>query len=293
MSLLSSIPKYLLGKTQMISTLLFTVLFSLISLLLMVPLSMNNWFNLGIRTSMIFTLGYWIIALLFLCISRHLLHKLRFKNITYIVWLIWHFTEIIVLSLLYTAVTVLGSSKGYLPADNGGFWNIFGLAICFCIFGVGVPTALAAQYFAICDKDNTIRLMNFSTIVSDEKPSPSKDNKIMLHDNNGALKLVINLESLYFIESDDNYIKVWYQDSNAEIIQYMLRCRLKTVEESFSGSDLVRCHRKYIVNMRKVDVLSHSKDGYVIDLGLDSVGEIPISKTYEAKVLEHFNSINR
>ena len=70
----------------------------------------------------------------------------------------------------------------------------------------------------------------------------------------------------------------------------MLRCRLKTVEESFAESDLVRCHRKYIINISKVQVLSKEKDGYQLDLGVESIGAVPVSKTYEAAVLSRFNS---
>ena len=70
----------------------------------------------------------------------------------------------------------------------------------------------------------------------------------------------------------------------------MLRCPLKTVEESFAGSELVRCHRKFIVNITKVRILKSGKEGYKIDLGLDGVEFIPISKTYEQNVLARFNS---
>ena len=70
----------------------------------------------------------------------------------------------------------------------------------------------------------------------------------------------------------------------------MLRCRLKTVEESFRGSSLVRCHRKYIVNMDKVKVLRKEKDGYELDLDNDSIAPIPITKTYSENVLSRFNN---
>ena len=132
--------------------------------------------------------------------------------------------------------------------------------------------------------------MNYGNVVSDVPVQPHEEKRITLFDNNGVLKFSINSESLYFIESDDNYIQVWYRDSNSEIKKYMLRCRLKTVEESFADSDLVRCHRKYIVNLRNVNILKSGKDGYQIDLGLDSIAPIPISKTYEQAVLARFNS---
>lgn len=72
--------------------------------------------------------------------------------------------------------------------------------------------------------------------------------------------------------------------------QYMLRCRLKTIEDSFADSGLVRCHRKYVVNMQKVSLLTSEKDGYYIDLGIEGVNPIPITKTYESAVLARFNS---
>ena len=135
----------------------------------------------------------------------------------------------------------------------------------------------------------TVRLMNMGGVVSDTAVSSPDDKVITLTDNEGGMKLSVRLKNIYYIESDDNYIKVWYQDYTGSIKQYMLRCRLKTVEESFEGSDLVRCHRKYIINMAKVQVLHKEKDGYYADLGIDSIGDVPVSKTYEALVLGRFN----
>ena len=71
----------------------------------------------------------------------------------------------------------------------------------------------------------------------------------------------------------------------------MLRCRLKTIEESFADSDLVRCHRKYIVNINKIEQMSRQKDGsFSLDLGMNKIGPIPVSKTYEEGFLARFNS---
>ncbi len=70
----------------------------------------------------------------------------------------------------------------------------------------------------------------------------------------------------------------------------MLRCRLKTIEDSFLDSDLVRCHRKFLVNINKVEVLSSEKDGYYLTLDMPGVEPIPVSKTYEESVLNRFNS---
>ena len=136
----------------------------------------------------------------------------------------------------------------------------------------------------------TMRLMNMGSVVSDFPTAAQDEKLITLADNEGAVKLGVRLKNIYYIESDDNYIKAWYQDYTGSIKQYMLRCRLKTIEESFANSDLVRCHRKYIINMAKVQVLHKEKDGYYADLGVDSIGDVPVSKTYEPAVLSRFNS---
>ena len=132
--------------------------------------------------------------------------------------------------------------------------------------------------------------MNYGNVVLDENVLPSKLEKITLFDNSGDLKLCVSASNLFYIESDDNYIRVWYSDSKGDLKRYMLRCRLKTVEESFRGSSLVRCHRKYIVNMDKVEILRKEKEGYDLDLDQDSIPPIPISKTYEKNVLAYFNN---
>ena len=68
----------------------------------------------------------------------------------------------------------------------------------------------------------------------------------------------------------------------------MLRCRLKTVEDSFKGSSLVRCNRKYIVNIKKVSTLRKESSGYVIDLGKEEIPALPVTKTYTDTILSYF-----
>ena len=131
--------------------------------------------------------------------------------------------------------------------------------------------------------------MSYENVVTDEEQEQETQvHKVTLFDNSGSLKLSVNIDNLYYIESDDNYIKVWYTDNKGELKQYMLRCRLKTVEESFKGSSLVRCNRKYIVNIKKVSTLRKESSGYVIDLGKEEIPALPVTKTYTDAILSYF-----
>ena len=176
------------------------------------------------------------------------------------------------------------------PMDEG-WWDIFSRALLYGAIAIGVPYIISGMYFTIIDKNNTIRVMNYENVVTDEADAPKTTGakkKITLFDNSGTLKLSLSPENLYYIESDDNYIKVWYTDTKGELKQYMLRCRLKTVEESFKGSGLVRCNRKYIVNIKKVAMLRKESEGYVLDLGNEAIPPLPVTKTYTDTVLSHF-----
>lgn len=277
------LPGYLLGKYQLIGTVTFSVLFALVFLNIYIPFSDTAWFGLGQSVMFIVTVIFVVAAILTLIASRLLMYRSKsLFTMTYGGYIVWCMMEIVVISALYTWFTVDMSAHGGETA-----WQVFGRALLYGSIALGVPYIIAGMYFAIIDKNNTIRLMNYDNVVSDEPIRPETQ-KITLFDNSGSLKLSLSPENLYYIESDDNYIKVWYTDMKGELKQYMLRCRLKTVEESFKGSDLVRCHRKYIVNIKKVKVLRKETEGYVLDLDNEAIPPLTVTKTYTDIVLSHF-----
>lgn len=291
MSLFDRVPDYLLGKSELISTVTFTALFSMVFLTLCIPFSHNAWFRLGASEAFGYTVAFFFISLGIVIASKRLMYTMRGSiDFTMLKYVCWNAAEILVISFLYTTFTVEGESLGII--DNGGqsTVRIFFSALLYIVIALAVPYIVSGQYFAINDKNNTIRLLNMSNVVGDISVSPQEEQRITLFDNNGVLKFSIKSSNLIFIESDDNYIQAWYKDNSGELKQYMLRCKLKTIEESFTDSDLVRCHRKYVVNISKINMLSAEKDGYCIDLGIPSVGPIPVSKTYEETILSRFNS---
>lgn len=282
---------YLYGKPQMRYSVVFTVMFALLAFILLIPYSQNVWFALGPHKPTAYTLGFFLACVLVIVLDKHLLYRIAARRrLTTWHYVAWNVAEIVLLAGLYTLVSVKLHAAGRISLENPDAGAVFFQALFHAVFALGVPYLLAGFYFAVQDRDNTIRLMNYGNVVSDYDYVPQDMEKINLFDNDGVLKLSVSMKNIFYIESDDNYIKVWYSDSKGDLRQYMLRCRLKTVEESFAGSDLVRCHRKYIVNISRVQVLSKEKEGYQLDLGLAGAGPIPITKTYEEEVLNRFNT---
>ena len=280
------LPDYFRGKNQLIYTVTFAALFSIVFLLLSLPFSHNSWMALGNSRFFAFTVLFATGSLLLVALSKFVMYKTRnILRMTFLGYILWCIAEVVVICLAYSFITVPITGIGWEQ-----FPETLGNALLYGTISLIIPYILAGMYFAIQDKNQTIRLMNYGNVVLDENVLPSKLEKITLFDNSGDLKLCVSASNLFYIESDDNYIKVWYSDSKGDLKRYMLRCRLKTVEESFRGSALVRCHRKYIVNMDKVKVLRKEKEGYELDLDNDTIPQIPITKTYEKNVLAYFNN---
>jgi hypothetical protein len=205
---------------------------------------------------------------------------------TFLIYVVWCIVEILFISGLYTWITV------HIVNSELTIWETIRVSLINGFTALGIPYLISGMYFAIIDKNNTIKLMNYENVVTDEAPRPESSlKKITLFDNSGTLKLSVSPENLYYIESDDNYIKVWYTDNKGELKQYMLRCRLKTVEENFRGVGLVRCNRKYIVNIHKVATLRKERDGYVLDLDNEAIQPLPVTKTYTDNVLSYFTEV--
>lgn len=283
------LPEYLRGKFQLIGTVTFTALFSLVFILVSIPFSHNAWFQLGASRAFAYTAIFFLLSLGIIIVSKRIMYATRnLFRMSYFQFVLWNLTEIVLISILYTAFSIQGDAAGIIHLENPSAQNLFMSAMYFGFISLFIPYVLSGMFFALVDKNKTIRLMNLNDVVSDTPVERSEERKITLYDNSGVMKLSVSLSNLYYIESDDNYIIVWYADSKGDMKKYMLRCRLKTVEESFRDSGLVRCHRKYIVNMAKVKVLRKEKDGYEIDLDNDTIPPISITKTYADNVLSKF-----
>ena len=279
------IPEYFLEKTQLIATVTFAVLFAIVFLNIYIPFSDTAWFRLGDSVFFLFTAGFVAISICILIASRILMyHSKKWFKMTYLEYVLWCFAEVVLICIFYTFVTVDVQKPAGMPP-----LQIFGKAFLYGVICLIIPYTIAGMYFAIVDKNRTIRLMSSKGFASDQEPFHGVESQITLFDNSGSLKLSIKSSSLYYIESDDNYIKVWYTDSKGELKTYMLRCRLKTIEDSFKGTSLIRCHRKYIVNSDKVKVLRKESEGYFLDLDNMDIPPIMVTKTYMENVLSRFS----
>lgn len=100
----------------------------------------------------------------------------------------------------------------------------------------------------------------------------------------------LDSKDLLYIESDGNYIRVNYQ-KGGRTMQCLLRMTMKQAEEVTGRSPLVaKCHRAFLVNLRKVVKISGNSQGYRLLLE-GCPEEIPVSRAYSKQVKELMETI--
>ena len=278
------LPEYFLEKSRMTGMVTFTVLFAIVFLNIYIPFSDTAWFGLGNSAFFLATAGFIAVSVIFVVLSRILIYCIRkWIEVTWLLYVMWSLSEVVLISLFYTFVTLDVRHPDASPA------MIFVKALFYGIIALIIPEIISGMYIAIIEKDRTIRMMNGTGAPADDE-SKKGGTRITLFDSRGALRLSVKSSNLYYIESDDNYIKVWYSDNGGELKNYMMRCPMKSVEENFRDGSLMRVHRKYIVNTEKVKVLRRENDGYFLDMDDEDIPPIAVTKTYISNVLGRFGA---
>lgn len=114
-------------------------------------------------------------------------------------------------------------------------------------------------------------------------PKRDERNKsIELEAENGQT-LTLAVSEVRYIEAMQNYVSVWYVQ-DGEIQKEILRSTVASIEEQFSETDVVRCHRSYLVNADCIEKVSGNAQG--LRLKLDGIrdSEVPVSRPYIPKL---------
>lgn len=97
--------------------------------------------------------------------------------------------------------------------------------------------------------------------------------------------LAIKVSLLLFIRSANNYIEVFWKESET-IKNQMVRCSMVNAEELLKEHKFMfKCHRSYLVNINYIDSIEGNSQGY--RLFFENVGfPIPVSKNSVSRLQE-------
>lgn len=301
------IPKFLVSRGYISALILFIVLFSTIFMLQYDEYSVAVWFSVDDMLRFCMTILFYVGAIVILIISRFTMNALQDRvemTVTRYLW--WLASESVAIALFYTILTA-----SLFPVE-GVTTPMIALRAFLCVAVIlAIPNGLISFYAAYRSKceeleatqyqlqrihEENVRLMAINESDTRHKAAEitQRANEralrmVNLKDNSGTVRLTINIDSLYYLESDDNYIKVHYKH-NDKIASYMLRCRTKLVEQMLQGTGMVRCHRSYIVNIRKIGFVGEEHRMHFITMDDDSIKRIPVSKSYYEQLMRELRS---
>lgn len=287
MNLRKKAPRFLLESRTLVGSVVAIVLFSIIFMLIYGPYSSTSWLTLMVDQSqgtgwvnrfysVMASVLFYLVAIAFLGLSKVVLYYIGKKVQLYNGHLVsWIGGEVVLISLIYTVFTVLLNL-----ADPNLFLPIWGRAVLVLSFIIVVPYIICLQHATNRHQSQLLDRLGMNMVNDKVKDADSK--LINLVDSTGKLKMSINVDSLYYVESQDNYVKIYY-DSDGKLCNYMLRSTTKSIEAKF-GEWLVRCHRGYLVNKNKIRIFRNDRDGMYICLMHDNIRQIPVSKSYASNI---------
>lgn len=278
------IPSYLNEKSNIVRLILFTSLFALVFINIYFPFGADRWFDLTKFEFFFYSSLVILTGVLIVVISRIIMYHWGKKNIIYLwQYLAWIAGEILLMALFYALF------EKFVLEDFRDFTYLVKLSARNTALVLLLPYSVMWLYFSWRDKKEQIERMSDIQSVSDN----TRD-MIPFYDEKSILKFSVKKENLLFIESAENYVSICYIN-RGKITRYLIRDTLKRMEEKFSGTEIVRCHRSYMVNFEKVKVIRKEKDGLKLELEQDipSVPDIPVSRTYVDNVMQTFSKFSR
>jgi DNA-binding LytR/AlgR family response regulator len=215
-------------------------------------------------------------------ISRIIMyHVCKKRTINLIHFLVWIGAEILFMASFYALF------QKFVLKDSRIFTDLVKISARNTALVLLLPYSISWLYLSWRDKKEKIDRMEEITSISG---SPKE--MIPFFDDKSVLKFSVKKENLLYLESTENYINICYLN-NGKISRYMLRDTMKKMEEKFAGTEIIRCHRSYMVNFDKVKVIRKEKDGLKLDFDNPQITDIPVSRTYVDNVMETFSKYSR
>lgn len=275
------IPPYIYGKKNSVRLILFTALFALIFINMFEPFSSRHWHGsvLSSELYLVFSSLIVLTGVLVVVISRiALYYRGRRHSISFRTYGVWILLEIFFMSLFYTVYTL------YFPAtaEPESLIQIVKKVLMRTSLVLLLPYAVLHLYFAYKDKERQLQLIQENLLAA-----APKQNVYSFYDERGDLRLSVARENLLYIEAADNYVTVWYLNKGS-LAKLLLRNSLKTIEKNMAHTNVVRCHRSYMVNLEAVTVIRRQKGEIFMEFGKEHVPDIPVSSKYDEKVTRWF-----
>jgi len=279
------LPDYILERRNVVRMIVFTTIYSLVFINIFKPFNSEGWIpnsnstNYLMYSSLMVVTGMVVISL-----SRIIMHyfvkKIQIGYTEYIVWLV---VEAFMLAAFYVFIAYkVGFVDNYLSENKTvtlwvALFEIYRKAAANTLWMLLIPYAVALLYL---DNEEVRRKL----VETENRPGGKI---IQFKDERGEIRFSAALENILYVEAADNYVNIKYVN-NDKIADFVLRNKLKNVDEDMIGTPLRRCHRSYMINLVHVTSIKHDQSELVLEFDTTSIKGITVTKTYHDSILDAF-----
>lgn len=225
------------------------------------------------------------IELVVVLLSRLSMLLVRSKHqINYTGYIIWEIMEAIVITMFCALFVWLMDKRTMTYVDL--LPKLFLITCSILVF----PYIIVALISEVQDKNNRLAKDRVTIDKYASGQIGREESTLPFFDEKKSLKLAITANTLLYIEAADNYVNICYMNMD-KMVRYPLRNSMRAIEQVCEANNIVRCHRSYYVNLRKVSALQKGPDGLFAELEYAGAPHIPVSATYSESVTGRFSTL--
>ncbi|MBR4810944.1 MAG: LytTR family transcriptional regulator [Bacteroidaceae bacterium] len=277
-----TVPKQVLQKKFLLRSVLFVSLFSMLFMSLYQPsfAYSTTWFGFHSWKQTGVTALFYAVAISTLIISKLLLfrfsqnHSVTVKRI-----LLWHIVEFFAIATEYYLFSVyfrLGSVE--VPQ------LLVRIPMCVALI-LAIPYSIIWLYAQYKAKKEELELFK---VTHKRETIESGHRLIQFRDSQGKHKMSLSEDSIFYIESQDNYVQIFY-DLEGKLSSYLLRCSTQKIEEDLTDTSIVRCRRSFLVNTSKIVRWGKERGHFTITLDQPSGKTITVTPAYYRTILSRLD----
>ncbi|PTX60402.1 LytTR family transcriptional regulator [Kordia periserrulae] len=212
----------------------------------------------------------------------------------------WTIGKEISLFLLVVLLITLGIFLGIfiLYGTHESAWQLFVktafISICISFFPI-VILVLFEQYLQQKKQFKYAQQLTQSLKAENQKLQTEKqhettsDQQLQLKAENGKVELQLFASELICLQSDGNYVEVFYEIDKT-VHKKLLRNRLKSLEEFLPKTTFFRCHNRFIINGNYiVHVTGNARNLELTLRGMDAT--IPVSRSKATQISEFIQTL--
>ena len=196
------------------------------------------------------------------------------------------------LILIIVAITVIGSVLWGFEEIYKEQYNLRKLGLLEFIYNTFLVSLIPLTFFIFINEKNVRerrekKVLEIKEIKRKNKIRNSKklSREVRIISDNGKESITFYIDKLVYVTSQGNYAS-FFLKNEGDLKEKILRITLtKIATELKDYSNIIRCHKSYLININEINDISGNARGYLLKLDFIPV-DIPVSRKFSKQSIQ-------